>query len=194
MPHQSYLDAGRAAKNKFLALSHYMDTHGGKLPPNAAHPPSLESQILDGPGRKESKNGYDFHIDLIARTEKVHGELSDGPTAPRSRSNQAQAGKPDRREGKDDGGHFVAARFNGPGNSFNHFAQDRNFNRGAYRKLEDDWAADLRAGRKVVVDIDALYHGASRRPYKLIVKWSVDDKEIIRKFLNESKGKSGDNR
>lgn len=171
-----------------------MNTHGGKLPPNVAHPPSLESQILDRPGRKESKNGYDFHIDAIARTHKVHGELSDGPVAPRSRSNQTQAGKPDRREGKDDGGHFIAARFNGPSDSFNHFAQDRNFNRGAYRKLEDDWAKALRAGRKVAVDIDALYHGAFQRPYKLIVKWSVDDKEIIRKFLNESKGKSGDNR
>jgi LysM repeat protein len=188
LPHQAYLDAGRAAKNKFLALAHYMDTHGGKLPPDPANPPSLESQILDRPRRKESKNGYDFHIDPVARTHKVHGELSEGLIAPRSRSNQAQAGKPDRREGKDDGGHFIAARFNGPSDSFNHFAQDRNFNRGAYRKLEDDWATDLRAGRKVVVDIDALYHGLSRRPYQLNVSWTVNGHKTTKRFPNEAKG------
>lgn len=188
LPHQNYLDAGRAAKNRFMALAHYTDTHQGKLPPNVAHPPSLESQIGDRPGRKESKNGYDFHIDPVARTEKVHGELSEGPIASRSRSNQTQAGKPDRREGKDDGGHFIAARFNGPNDSFNHFAQDRNFNRGAYRKLEDDWAADLRAGRKVVVDIDALYDGPSRRPYQLNVPWTVNGHKTTKRFPNEAKG------
>lgn len=47
VPHQAYLDAGRAAKNKFVALAHYMDTHGGALPPNPADPQSLESQLLD---------------------------------------------------------------------------------------------------------------------------------------------------
>ncbi|BBD99259.1 LysM peptidoglycan-binding domain-containing protein [Sphingobium amiense] len=194
VPHQAYLDAGRSAKNKFVALSHYMDTHGGKLPPNVAHPPSLESQILDRPGRKESKNGYDFHIDPVARTHKVHGELSDGPIAPRSRSNQAQAGKPDRRQGKDDGGHFIAARFNGPSDSFNHFAQDRNFNRGAYRKLEDDWAKALRAGHKVAIDIDALYQGASRRPYQLNVTWTINGHKSTKRFANEAKGAHNDER
>jgi LysM repeat protein len=194
VPHQAYLDAGRAAKNKFMALAHYMDTYGGKSPPSVAHPPSLEIQILDSPGRKESKNGYDFHIDPVARTEKVHGELSDGPIAPRSRNNQAQAGKPDRREGKDDGGHFIAARFNGPSDSFNHFAQDRNFNRGAYRKLEDDWTTALRAGRKVVVDIDALYQGASRRPYQLNVTWTINGHKSTKRFANEAKGAHNDER
>ena len=60
LPHQAYLDAGQAARTKFLALAHYMDTHGGKLPPDPANPPSLESQILDTNWRKETKNGYDL--------------------------------------------------------------------------------------------------------------------------------------
>ncbi|WP_368389837.1 DNA/RNA non-specific endonuclease [Sphingobium sp. AS12] len=80
-----------------------------------------ENQILDTNWRKETKNGYDFHIDVIARPREVVAVLTDGPIAPRSRRPQAQAGQPDRRPG-DDGGHFIAARFNGPGDSVNHFA------------------------------------------------------------------------
>lgn len=189
LPHQSYLDAGRAARNRFLALAHYMDTHGGKLPLNVAHPPSLESQILDVNWKRETKNGYNFYVDLIARPRKVIAQLTDGPIARRSQRAQAVAGQPDRRP-SDDGGHFIAARFNGPGDSFNHFAQDRNFNRGAYRAMEDGWAKALREGRKVVVDIVPLYEGTSRRPYAIIVRWKIDGKPEVRTFPNEPKGKS----
>ncbi|ASY43634.1 MAG: DNA/RNA non-specific endonuclease [Pseudomonadota bacterium] len=189
--HQTYLDAGRAAKNKFLALAHYMDTHGGKSPPDPADPPSLESQILDNNWRKETKNGYDFHIDVIARPREVVAELTDGPIAARSRRAQAQAGQPDRRPG-DDGGHFIAASFNGPGDSVNHFAQDRNFHRGAYRAMEDGWARNLRDGKRVVVHIVPLYEGTSKRPYRIHVTWRVNGREEFRDFSNESKVKPRD--
>ncbi|HUD90624.1 DNA/RNA non-specific endonuclease [Sphingobium sp.] len=193
LPHQAYLDAGRAAKNKFLGLAHYMDAHGGKLPPDAANPPSLESQILDANWKRETRNGYDFHIDIVARNRRTFGQLSLAAAPIRSRRNQAQAGKPDRRA-SDDGGHFIAARFNGPRDSFNHFAQDANFNRGSYRAMEDGWAKELRAGHKVFVDIEPLYHGASKRPYQLTVTWYVDGKRAVQKFPNEAKGTVGGKR
>lgn len=189
LPHQAYLDAGRKAKARFLALAYYQDTHGGKLPPDPSNPPSLESQILDTNWRKERKNGYDFHIDAIARTRKIVADLHDGPIAKRSRRAQAQAGEPDRRP-DDEGGHFIAARFNGPRDSFNHFAQDRNFNRGAYRAMEDGWVKELRAGKKVVVDIVPLYKGTSKRPYHLTVRWYVNGEPNIQYFANEAKGKA----
>ncbi|WP_037487873.1 LysM peptidoglycan-binding domain-containing protein [Sphingobium indicum] len=193
LPHQAYLDAGRAARAKFLALAYYMDTHGGKLPSDPSNPPSLESQILDTNWRKETKNGYDFHIDVIARPRKIFANLSNGPKASRSRRNQASAGKPDRLA-SDDGGHFIAARFNGPGDSVNHFAQDRNFNRGAYRAMEDGWAKELRVGKKVIVDIVPHYEGISKRPYSLTVTWYVDGKKRVREFANETKGQASGNR
>lgn len=193
LPHQSYLDAGRAARNRFLALAHYMDTHGGKLPPNVAHPPSLESQILGSNWKREVKNGYAFDIDVIARNRRTFGQLSLAVSPSRSRRAQAQAGKPDRL-GDDDGGHFIAARFNGPRDSFNHFAQNANFNRGSYRTMEDSWAKELQAGHRVFVDIEPLYHGASKRPYQLNVYWEVDDKKFRKKFPNEAKGAKGDKR
>ena len=82
-----------------------------------------------------TKNGYHFQVDTSDRTNHVAGSLSLEDAA-RSRASQRQAGGVDRRN-TDDGGHFIAVRFNGPSDSFNHFAQDARFNRGAYRALED---------------------------------------------------------
>jgi hypothetical protein len=50
LPTQRYLDDGRDAKNRVIALDLYMETHGGKFPPDAAHPPSIEAQLND-PGQ-----------------------------------------------------------------------------------------------------------------------------------------------
>lgn len=63
------------------------------------------------------------------------------------------------RRTSDDGGHYIAARFNGPTEAFNHFAQDGNFNLGGYRLLEDEWARDKRAGRAVMVKIVPQFGG-----------------------------------
>ena len=188
LPHQQFLDAGRDARNKFLALAYYQDTQGGRLPPNPANPPSLESQILDSNWRRETLNGYDFQIDVIDRTRITYGTVSSTEIPRRSRRHQAQAGGPDRRP-TDDGGHFWAARFNGPLARFNHFAQDANFNRGAYRVMEDAWAAHRRAGQSVFARIQPHYRGTSRRPYRIVVSWSVDGGPVqIEQFDNEPKG------
>ncbi len=193
LPHQAYLDASREAKNKFLGLAAYMDAHGGKLPPHPANPPSIIEQILDSKWRRETRNAYDFHIDPIERSRKIFGQMSLAGKPARSRSAQANAGKPDRRT-DDDGGHFIAARFNGPSDGFNHFAQNANFNRGAYRVMEDGWARDLRAGRKLFVVIEPFYGGASKRPNRVIVTWTIDGKEYSRDFSNEAKGKADEAR
>ena len=193
LPHQAYLDRGRAAKNHFLGLAHFMDRHGGNLPSGPSKAPSLESQILDANWKRETKNGYDFHIDVVARNRRTFGALSLAEKAVRSRRNQAAAGRPDRLA-SDGGGHYIAARFNGPSDSFNHFAQNSNFNRGSYRVMEDGWAKALRAGHKILVDIEPLYHGASKRPYQINVNWEVDGERTSQKFPNEAKGKAGGKR
>lgn len=112
-------------------------------------------------------------------------------SATRSRVNQRQAGGSDRRA-SDDGGHYIAARFNGPRDAFNHFAQDANFNRGGYRALEDRWAEQLRKGGKVHVKIVPLYDGKSQRPYSLELGWSMNGRIREKSFPNELKGGSSD--
>jgi hypothetical protein len=186
LPNQAYLEAGREARNNMLNLSHYMATHNGSLPPHPERAPTISEQ-LDSDWRVVAKNGYEFKLDGIQRTRRAAGEIKlriEG----RSRFAQSQAGKPDRRL-TDDGGHFIAARFNGPRDWFNHFAQDASFNRGAYRAIEDSWAKEVRAGRRVFVDIVPQYIGASRRPSAITVIWTVDGELHRREFPNERRGK-----
>lgn len=186
VPTQASRDAARAAKNTFLALDYYMRTHGGRLPPDPRHPPSLLQQYFAEQKWKEFKaNGYGFAIDQSNRTMLADGDLVD-QTGTRSRKNQSRAGGADRRTG-DDGGHYIGVRFNGPSARFNHFAQDANFNRGAYRDLENQWARDLRQGHVVHVSIAPHYTGNSQRPDSLRVTWFVDGLRHTRSFPNHKR-------
>ena len=186
LPHQLFLDRGKRARDTFLALAHYIDATGGKLPPNVARPPSIALQVESAGLRAIRSNGYAFDVDVLLRSRRTAGELQLKQES-RSRKLQADAGKPDRRA-TDDGGHFIAARFNGPRQWFNYFAQDANFNRGSYRALEDKWAKAIRSGKRVFVDIVPHYRGTSMRPYKLTVVWYIGSRKQAKDFHNEKGG------
>ena len=131
------------------------------------------------------RNGYEWWLDTAGRLREVEGTLALSRNAVRrSRLAQRQAGRPDRRP-TDEGGHYIAARFNGPTEAFNHFAQDRNFNRGRYRALEDQWASALRAGKRVDVRIVPSYTGSSRRPSFINVWFWIDGRRQSQRFPNE---------
>lgn len=134
-------------------------------------------------------NGYTFTIGDRHGMVRVRGGLSQTSTPVRSRKAQASAGGADRRR-TDDGGHYIAARFNGPSDAFNHFAQDANFNRGTYRRLEDQWATALRAHKKVTVSIVPHYKNSSMRPHEIDVSFSVNGHEESLKFSNDRGGHS----
>lgn len=158
--------------------------------PATSAPPVARSAhtaaTADTPDRIVMRNGYEYRIDADGRTRGVSGTIDDSITSVRSRTAQARAGGADRRA-SDDGGHYIAARFNGPSDAFNHFAQDANFNRGGYRALEDQWARDKRAGKTVVVKIVPTYLGASQRPSRISVSFTVNDREESEIFPNERK-------
>lgn len=130
------------------------------------------------------RNGYDWWLDADGRLREVAGTLTLRDDSPRSRAAQRRAGIPDRRS-SDEGGHLIAGRFNGPTEAFNHFAQDRNFNRGRYRALEDQWARALRAGKRVDVRIVPSYTGSSRRPAMINVWFWIDGRRQSQRFPNE---------
>lgn len=136
------------------------------------------------PLRTVVRNGYTYEIDARARTRRVSGSLTLAPVSVRSRTSQRQAGGSERRS-SDDGGHYIAARFNGPTEAFNHFAQDANFNRGKYRLLENEWAGEKRAGRTVTVSIVPQFGGNSSRPSTIDVRWIVNGNAKSVKFPNE---------
>lgn len=138
--------------------------------------------------RREVRNGYTYRIDVDNRTREVSGELHTTPAASRSRDAQRTAGGTDRRP-TDHGGHYIAARFDGPTDAFNHFAQDANFNVGSYRVLENQWAKELGRGKHVFVSITPIYVGTLRRPDQLRVTFSINGQSDRRKFHNERQGK-----
>lgn len=187
LPRQAYLEAGRRVRTNFLDLAFYLETHGGRLPSDVTQVPSIEEQVNSN-WQSVVKNGYSFRVDIIKRTRWIDGDISLNLDPRRAKRLQKQAGGADRRS-TDDGGHFIAPRFNGPRDWFNHFAQDLSFNRGAYRVIEDQWARHRKAGQRVSVSIIAHYAGTSVRPNGITVRWSVDGKQFRQTFRNERKGK-----
>lgn len=141
--------------------------------------------------RKVVRNGYVFQLDELDNTRRIDGTLTDEAKTPRSRAAQRNAGKPDRLP-TDDGGHFIANRFNGPSDAFNHFAQDASANRGAYRVLEQEWADALAQRKTVKVTIIPNYPEGSRRPSQLKIFYSIDGVRHQRTIDNSYKPKAKD--
>ena len=129
------------------------------------------------------KNGYRYQIDDLDRTTQVSGTLVLAPGQARSRAAQARAGGSDRLS-TDQGGHYIARRFKGPTEAFNHFAQDANFNRGDYRALENDWGRKITQRTRVIVQMTPLYVGRSQRPASIDVLWIVNGRTERRNLSN----------
>ncbi|MCA3696759.1 DNA/RNA non-specific endonuclease [Aquidulcibacter sp.] len=130
---------------------------------------------LDALAKKRSsvnENGYTFTVDGLGRPLSVSGYLKLTP-AERDRQAQLAAGGPDRLS-NDEGGHLIAARFGGPANSKNLFPQNQNFNRSAYKALENTWVAALNRGESVWVKIEPVYSTSkTQRPDAIVVEYKI---------------------
>lgn len=157
-----------------------------QTPTAAAATPDAAKPTVEPAFRHVVRNGYDYAIDDQGRTRTVSGELMLNPDQGRSRSAQAAAGGSDRLP-TDDGGHYIAARFDGPTDAFNHFAQHSNLNRGRYRALEDQWARAKRAGKDVDVEIVPKFDGSSERPATLDIWFTIDGDRKSVWFSNSSR-------
>lgn len=137
--------------------------------------------------RSVTKNGYDFEIDSGGKMRRASGTLTLG-VEKRNRRGQRATGGLDRRS-TDDGGHYIARRFNGPPDDFNLFPQDANFNRGRYRLLEDQWARAKRAGKSVTIEIIPRFDKGTTRPSVLDVYFWINGELKSVKFENEKEEK-----
>lgn len=138
--------------------------------------------------RTVERNGYRYEIDDRNRTRRISGEITLNSDQGRSRTAQLAAGGSDRRK-SDHGGHYIARRFNGPKEAFNHFAQDSSFNRTDYAKLENEWERAKREKKQVRIKIVPKFEGNSQRPSGLNVVFWIDGIKGGEKFPNEPKGK-----
>ncbi len=138
--------------------------------------------------RTELRNGYTYTFDGMGRVTRIEGDLVSNAAQGRSAAAQRRAGGTDRLV-TDEGGHFIGRRFNGPLDDFNHFAQDMNFNRSAYKSMENDWQRALDRGASVNVEITPHYTGSSLRPSSLGIFYTIDGVPFPRSFVNRPGGR-----
>lgn len=150
------LDAGRAA---------------AKVGDDAAA--AAARQGSHAPNATVSHNGYTYKTDAQGRVSDVKGELTLNKAQGRNGRAQREAGGADRLA-DDQGGHLIGRRFDGPTEEINHFAQNGNFNMGAYRSLENKWDKLLQEGHNVRVEVKPSYSADSLRPDALKVQYWVD--------------------
>ena len=130
-----------------------------------------------------TESGYLYQTDNYGRISSVEGNLV-LEDAPRNPYAQSVAGREDRIQGVDDGGHLIASRFDGSGNLDNLVPMNSNLNRGDWRIMENQWATALESGQEVQVFIEPVYEGVSQRPTDFFVEYYIDGEKTTRIFPN----------
>jgi filamentous hemagglutinin len=125
-----------------------------------------------------------FKTDNLGRIKSVEGQI-DLTTAARNGYQQGKVGKSG--AAGDEGGHLIASIFNGPGEKLNLVPMNGNFNKGAWKAMENDLAAATKAGKKVEVKIDVIYD-AVNRPAKFTVTHTIDGVKTDVIFRNRPGG------
>jgi hypothetical protein len=130
-------------------------------------------------------NGYKFSTDPIGRVTAVEGQLTLAK-AERNGYQQSKTGKSG--AAGDEGGHLIASIFNGPGEAVNLKAMNGNFNKSAFRTLENTLADALKKGEKVEVKIDVVHLNDDKRPDGFRVKYTIDGITDRATFRNQAGG------
>jgi len=140
----------------------------------AAETREIEAQVInpDGGEINEARwtvdeQGRPVHAEATLRTVFSELERSDAET-------QAQRDAADRGIDGDQGGHVFGHRFVTDQGLKNLFPQNGNFNMGAYKTLENEWAAWIDQGMDVRIAIDLGPRGADR-PDRVRISYEVID-------------------
>lgn len=135
------------------------------------------------PNTKYTENGYLSVSDEMGRLKKISGELQLNPA---TRDLAAQNTARSMGLATDDAGHMIGARFNGPSGLPNLVPQDAHLNRGAWKKMENQFEKHLREGSKVTVDVRPNYTGSNLRPDSFSVRYRVDDGRTYTKYFENT--------
>ncbi|MBB4858829.1 hypothetical protein HNO88_002155 [Novosphingobium chloroacetimidivorans] len=122
-------------------------------------------------------NGYPKHV------EATLSELQPSGTPRSSAETTAQDQVRGRGIDGDDAGHVIGHRFLGDQGTRNMFPQQFNFNRGAYKTMENEWAAWIDHGGTVKAKVDLL-GGTAERPDQVKVTYEVFNDAGKRVFRN----------
>ena len=132
------------------------------------------------------KNEVTWTIDANGRPTSASATLSEvQPTGTKRSSDELSAQDRVRERGldDDDAGHIIGHRFMPDQGERNMFPQNFNFNRSAYKTMENEWAAWVDAGATVKVNV-ALKGGTADRPAQVGVVYEVFNEAGKRVFKN----------
>lgn len=135
------------------------------------------------PNTEYMENGYRSVSDEMGRLKKISGELQ---LKPATRDLAAQNTARSMGLATDDAGHMIGARFNGPSGLPNLVPQNAHLNRGAWKKMENQFEKHLREGSKVSVDVRPNYTGSNLRPDSFSVRYRVDDGRTYTKYFENT--------
>jgi filamentous hemagglutinin len=146
----------------------------------------LNRPLLPNARYIDDATGYSYDTDAEGRVTAIRGTLI-AKTGDRNAYQQRVAGGTDRLS-TDDGGHFIATVFKGPGERINLALMDFNLNRGAWKAMENRWTEALKTGKQVEVTIDVTYAEGSRRPTYYVVKYTISGSMPVRRRFKNSPG------
>ncbi|QKS11730.1 DNA/RNA non-specific endonuclease [Curtobacterium sp. Csp1] len=141
----------------------------------------LYHKAIEANTRYEIDGGkWVYETDEHARVVHAEGHLDQVVKELENRSRhggqQTAAGGADRLR-VDHGGHIFATLFGGPGEGINLTAQWSKVNLGAYKALENQWAAAIDSGRSVRVEVNLTYPDRFR-PSRYDVEYQIGDGPI----------------
>lgn len=137
------------------------------------------------PNTEYTIGGVTYTTDEQGRIVSCDGNATQTPEGTRDLKAQEQAGGEDRRDG-DQGGHILARILGGAKGIENMLAMRGPINQGPYHTMEKEINEALQKGKDVHIHVDIKYDDDSKRPSKIIVTYTIDRKETVMEYDNES--------
>ena len=131
------------------------------------------SEALHDPELFTDHRPMDYTYDEGRNGKHAYGQLGLSDDPHRNPGAQREAGGEERR-GDDDGGHLIGARFDGSPDLENIDAQNRNLNRGAYKREENGWADAIKNGDQVYANVETYKRDGAQRP-DAYMGWTVTE-------------------
>jgi len=146
----------------------------------------VENDLI--PGNEYEINGYKYQTDeqgrIVSAEGKLHLKGHEGRLP--IRDSIEDIGKGDQMEG-DDRGHLIGDQFDGSNGLENMIPQNAYINRNDFKNFENELAKEVKAEKEVIVNVEPIYDGDSRRPDGIAFEYAINGERGIRLFPNEER-------
>ncbi|WP_329767635.1 DNA/RNA non-specific endonuclease [Bacillus nitratireducens] len=133
---------------------------------------------------KTGEYDYFYETDSLGRIEKFETDKLE--LTEREKRLSHSKNTPGKVKGQDHAGLLAGDRFGGSPKIDNLVSQLSDVNLKQYKKIEEEWAAALKAEppKEVTVNVDIIYSGSDMRPDKFKVLYTIDGKRNLRVLEN----------